>query len=137
VDVFSQAFRSAIMAGIHSKNTQPEMKVRSALHRLGYRYRLHVRTLPGCPDMVLPQYGAVIQVRGCFWHSHSCKRGAVPNTHQEFWLPKLAANKARDRRNDRALRKLGWKVISVWECQVSNECKLARQVARIVNLLNR
>jgi DNA mismatch endonuclease, patch repair protein len=135
VDIFSQDFRSMIMASVRSKNTKPEMLIRSALHRLGYRYRLHVLDLPGCPDIVLPKYGAVIQVRGCFWHSHSCPRGRVPATRPEFWLPKLAGNKERDRRNDRALRKLGWRVITVWECLLASRAKVERQIARIVRLL--
>jgi DNA mismatch endonuclease, patch repair protein len=125
------------MSRIRAKGTAPEMALRRALHQLGYRYRLHVRALPGCPDIVLPKYGAVIQVRGCFWHGHTCIDGHLPKSRQDYWEPKLAGNKARDRRNDRELHKLGWRVITVWECQLSSQEKLERQIARIVRLLAR
>ena len=104
------------MARIRGKDTQPELAVRRALHRLGYRFRLHVMSLPGRPDVVLPRHRTVIQVKGCFWHGHFCLKGRVPPG--KYWRAKFARNKARDRRNDRRLRGLGWKVRTVWECRV-------------------
>lgn len=125
------------MSAIRGKDTRPELVLRRALHQLGFRYRLHVRALPGNPDIVLPKYRAVIQVRGCFWHRHTCRDGHLPKSRQEYWEQKLCDNKARDRRNDRALRKLGWVVIIVWECQLATKVKLERQIVRIIRVLTR
>ena len=106
------------MGRIRSRNTKPELIVRSLLHRMGYRFRLHDRKLPGCPDIVLPKYKTVIFVHGCFWHRHKgCKRGTIPTHRREWWLTKLNGNAERDKRHRRALKKLGWKAIVVWECQ--------------------
>jgi len=112
------AQRSAMMSRIRSKDTKPEMLVRKALHRLGFRFRLHVRGLPGKPDIVLPKYGTVIQVKGCFWHGHTCIDGRIPKSNRDYWVPKLAKNKERDLANGRKLRRLGWSVRSLWECRV-------------------
>ena len=110
--------RQRCMGAIRSKDTTPELRVRSLVHRLGYRYRLHVRTLPGAPDLVFPRRRKVIFVHGCFWHRHCCKRGQpVPKTRSEYWLPKLEGNRARDLQHRHRLRKLGWDVLVVWECQ--------------------
>jgi DNA mismatch endonuclease (patch repair protein) len=118
-DVFSATKRSAIMRAVKSANTKPEIALRKALHRMGYRYRLNAKNLPGKPDLVFPKYGAVIFVHGCFWHGHVCKRGRrVPKANRDYWLEKIARNKARDRKNAAALKKLGWRVITVWECRV-------------------
>jgi DNA mismatch endonuclease (patch repair protein) len=130
-DKFSPAVRSKIMAAIRSKNTRPEVAVRSSLHRLGYRYRLHAKELPGTPDIVLPKYRTAIQVRGCFWHAHICMRGRIPQSNSQFWEAKLSRNKERDKRNDRSLRKLGWSLIVVWECQCSSANKLQLTIKRI------
>jgi DNA mismatch endonuclease, patch repair protein len=115
-DTFSRALRSQVMARIRGKDTQPELAVRRVLHRLGYRFRLHVMSLPGRPDIVLPKHRTIIQVQGCFWHAHFCKGGRIPPG--KYWRAKLARNKVRDRRNDRHLRALGWRVHTVWECRV-------------------
>ena len=112
------AARSANMSHIRSKDTKPEMLVRRALHRLGFRFRLHVRDLPGRPDIVLPKYATIIQVKGCFWHGHSCREGRIPNSNRDYWEPKLLRNKARDVSNERKLRRLGWSVRTLWECQL-------------------
>ena len=112
------AQRSANMARIRSKDTKPELLVRSALHRLGFRFRLHSRDLPGRPDIVLPKHQIIIQVKGCFWHGHTCADGRLPKSNRTYWLPKLRKNKERDIRNDRKLRSLGWSVRNLWECQV-------------------
>jgi len=112
--------RSANMSRIRSKDTKPEMLVRKALHRLGFRFRLHSRELPGRPDIVLPKYRTVIQVKGCFWHGHTCPDGRIPRSNQEYWVPKLQRNRDRDTTNDRKLRHLGWSVRNLWECRVCN-----------------
>ncbi len=106
------------MSRIRSKDTKPEMLVRRALHGLGFRFRLHVRTLPGCPDIVLPKHGTIIQVKGCFWHGHTCRDGRFPRSNSAYWTPKLLKNASRDRLNERKLRRLGWSVRSVWECRL-------------------
>lgn len=131
VDIFSPEKRSSVMSAIRSKDTKPEILVRSALHQLGYRFRLHIAGLPGKPDVVLPRYAIAIQVRGCFWHGHTCADGHLPKTRQEYWKPKLAANKTRDRRNDAKLRKAGWTVIVIWACRVNSEKKLASTITRV------
>lgn len=114
--------RSYCMSRIKGKDTKPELVVRSFVHRLGYRFRLHRKDLPGKPDIVLPRYKKIIFVHGCFWHMHNCKKGrAKPVTHAQFWQNKRTGNKERDRRNIRALKKLGWDVLVVWECQVKGD----------------
>lgn len=110
--------RSAIMSRIRSKDTRPEMRVRRALHAMGFRFRLHVRSLPGCPDIVLPKHSVAVQVRGCFWHLHRCMEGRLPKTRTRFWLAKLKRNRKRDIANDRKLRRLGWKVRTIRECEL-------------------
>jgi len=118
-DVFTPQKRSEVMRAVKSSDTKPELALRKALHALGYRYRLHVKNLPGKPDLVFPKYRAVIFVHGCFWHGHSCKRGArVPKSNVDYWVEKIARNKTRDRKNAAALRKLGWRVITLWECKL-------------------
>jgi DNA mismatch endonuclease (patch repair protein) len=113
-----EAWRSALMGRIRGKDTKPEVKVRSRLHRAGYRFRLHVMTLPSKPDIVLPKYRAVILVHGCFWHRHQgCKAASTPGTRREFWQAKFDGNVARDARNIAELRKLGWQVYVLWECE--------------------
>ncbi|MFM9146178.1 MAG: very short patch repair endonuclease [Phycisphaerales bacterium] len=110
--------RSRIMAAIRGHDTTPERLVRSALHRHGLRFRLHVGGLPGRPDIVLPRHRTVILVHGCFWHRHlGCARSTLPATNRAWWVAKLRRNRARDRQNLRALRAAGWRVIVVWECQ--------------------
>lgn len=103
------------MSRVRAKDTKPELVIRRGLHARGYRFRLHRRDLPGTPDLVLRKFGAVIEVRGCFWHGHeNC--GRQPKTRQEFWVPKIDRNRQRDDENLRALRDLGWRVVVVWEC---------------------
>ncbi len=117
-DVFTPEKRSEVMALIRAKNTKPEIAVRRALHRLGYRFRLHDTNLPGRPDIVLPRHRLVIEVKGCFWHGHRCLKGRVPRSHRAYWLEKIKGNKARDKRNARRLRAMGWRVRTIWECDV-------------------
>ena len=135
-DVHNKEQRSRNMAAIRGRDTKPEMIVRRAVHRLGYRFRLHRRDLPGKPDLVLPRHRAVIFVHGCFWHQHNCRYGrVVPVTRAEFWKTKRNENSARDARNIRALRTIGWRVLVVWECRTrdstSVESRLKSFLARI------
>jgi DNA mismatch endonuclease, patch repair protein len=117
------------MSQIRSANTQPEMVVRSLLHRLGYRFRVHSRRLPGRPDIVLPKWKTVIQVHGCFWHRHSrCKFAYTPKTRLDFWTTKFKENIERDLRTTRRLRRLGWRVVTIWECQACDPHRLAERL---------
>jgi DNA mismatch endonuclease, patch repair protein len=115
-DVVDAATRSRMMAGIRSKDTVPELVVRRGLHALGFRYRLHDRSLPGTPDLVLPRWKAAIQIHGCFWHRHDCTLFRWPATRPEFWRSKIARNVGRDREVDAALDRAGWRVLTIWEC---------------------
>lgn len=125
-DTFTKSKRSQIMRQVRSRDTKPELIVRRLLHRLGYRYRLHDGALPGKPDLVFPSRGKVVFVHGCFWHQHRCRRGRrAPATNQDYWLTKLARNKERDRRNRQRLRRDGWDVLAVWECQMRDADSLA------------
>jgi DNA mismatch endonuclease, patch repair protein len=131
VDVFTKEKRSEVMSKIRSKDTNPELRIRKGLHRLGYRYRLNVRELPGKPDLLLPKYRTAIQVRGCFWHGHVCNDGHRPKTREDYWTSKLAKNVDRDRRNDERLQDLGWRLIIVWECHCSTRKGLEKELKRI------
>jgi len=118
-DRFCKEHRSWLMSRVRGRDTGPERIVRSMLHRLGFRYRLHDPGLPGRPDLVLPKYRAVVFVHGCFWHRHrGCRRAATPKTNTQFWRRKFQKNRMRDERNRRKLSALGWKVVLIWECQV-------------------
>lgn len=122
MDTVSREVRSRNMAAIRAKNTKPELVVRSLLHREGYRFRLHREDLPGKPDIVLPKYNTVILVHGCFWHHHSrCKYAANPKSNQRFWKKKLESNVNRDRRHRKELKKMGYRVIIVWECETKRQ----------------
>ena len=120
-DVFSKKKRSEVMSLIRSKNTKPELYVRSFLHKKGYRFRLHQKNLPGSPDIVLKKHKVVINVNGCFWHHHKCGNYKIPKTNRKFWLQKLRNNKKRDKLNDKKLYNLGWKVYKIWECQLTTK----------------
>ena len=129
------------MSKIKGKNTKPEMLVRSILHRHGYRFKLHVATLPGKPDIVLPRFKVAIYVHGCFWHMHGCNNSRIPATRHDWWKEKLESNAYRDLRNIDALNTLGWKVLVIWECQFrrlsqvklkSAEDKLIRDLVNVI-----
>lgn len=120
------------MARIGGKNTAPEMIVRKALHAAGYRFRLHRRDLPGTPDVVLPRHNKIIFVHGCYWHAHGCKIGKPPKSNREFWEDKLTRNKQRDERNTRALRKAGWDVLTIWQCQTRDRDTLMELIGRFM-----
>lgn len=125
MDILSPEKRSALMGRIKGKNTGPEITVRRAAHKLGYRYRLHVASLPGRPDMVFPRLRKVIFVHGCFWHRHNCVQGrSMPRTNIAFWKAKFIENRKRDRKNRNRLRRLGWKVLILWECKCAKEQEL-------------
>ena len=108
------------------------MLVRSALHRAGFRFRLYAKGMPGRPDVVLPKHGVVIFVHGCFWHRHGCSLSSEPSTRRTFWQAKFDANVARDQRNARALRRLGWRVLTVWECALRNRAHRERAIAALI-----
>ena len=133
MDVHSPSRRSYNMSRIRGKDTKPEIVVRKLVHSLGYRYRLHVRKLPGCPDIVLVRHRKVIFVHGCFWHMHRCKYGRViPKTNKKFWKTKRQGNVTRDKRNLRKLRREGWKVLVIWECQIRNTEKLINKLEKFL-----
>lgn len=116
MDTVDRQTRSKIMASVGQKNTGAELVLRRALHKMGFRYKLHDRRLPGSPDLVLPRFHAVIFVNGCYWHSHGCDRSTIPKTRNRFWTEKFQANRSRDKRNATSLLKTGWRVLTVWEC---------------------
>lgn len=121
MDRITQDQRIHLMSQVRGKDTKPELVVRSFLHRNGFRFRLHVKSLPGTPDVVLPKYKTVIDIRGCFWHRHpGCKKTTTPSTHVDFWQKKFTDNIARDQRIEAELRRLGWHIIVIWECEVIN-----------------
>jgi len=116
-----------MMSGIRGKDTKPEMIVRRYLHRSGLRFRLHDRSLPGSPDLVFPRFKVVLFVHGCFWHQHpGCKFAYMPASNRKFWMTKLQGNVERDERQRKALEELGWRVMTIWECEARNEAVLER-----------
>ncbi len=117
MDTVSKDVRSKMMSGIKSKNTRPEHTVRSALHSLGYRFRLHSKILPGKPDIVLPKHRKVVLVHGCFWHGHPCKIARLPKSRLEYWIPKIERTKQRDEIALANLKEAGWEPLVVWECE--------------------
>ena len=131
MDTLTPNERSERMGRIRSKDTKPEIAVRRLVHSLGFRYRLHGSGLPGHPDLVFPGRKRVIFVHGCFWHRHpGCKKASTPSTNRDFWTTKFSANLQRDKKKIRELRKLGWKVLVVWECEIRNSEKLTKRLRR-------
>jgi DNA mismatch endonuclease (patch repair protein) len=132
-DKVSPQQRSRMMSRVKGKDTSPEKKVRSTIHQMGYRFRLHRKDLPGKPDIVLPRHGKIIFVHGCFWHGHEgCKRSKRPSSNTEFWNKKLSRNKERDKQNLESLRRSGWDVLVVWECQVKDREQLRAILERFL-----
>ncbi|MFC2951942.1 very short patch repair endonuclease [Marinicaulis aureus] len=120
-DIFSANKRSEIMRAVKGRDTTPEIALRKKLFALGLRYRLNVKDLPGKPDLVFPKHKTVVFVHGCFWHGHTCKRGnRQPKQNADYWKDKIARNMARDQKNAAELEKLGWRVITVWECEIKD-----------------
>jgi DNA mismatch endonuclease (patch repair protein) len=133
VDNIPPSERSEIMSRVRAKNSRPEMLVRRLVFAEGYRYRLHDRRLPGCPDLVFKSRRKVIFVHGCFWHRHSnCALARMPKSRLDFWEPKLNANKERDARNKKLLAKDGWKVLTIWECELRDTGWLKRTIGRFL-----
>jgi DNA mismatch endonuclease, patch repair protein len=130
-DIMTREQRSERMSRVRNKNSRAEKLVRSVLHGLGYRFRLHVAGLPGSPDIVLPKHRTVILVHGCYWHRHGvCRQLTIPASNPAFWRKKFAENKRRDQRTMRALQKLGWRVLVIWECQAKNVEKIRDKVQK-------
>jgi DNA mismatch endonuclease (patch repair protein) len=125
--------RSANMRAIRSTGMKPELAVRSLVHRLGYRYRLHRKDLPGKPDLVFGPRHKVIFVHGCFWHCHNCKLAHAPKSNRNYWEPKLERNRLRDERHLKTLTMLGWKSLVVWECEICDERLLAKRVVAFLD----
>ena len=131
VDRLTPGQRSWNMSRIRSTNTKPEKIVRSILHSMGYRFRLHRRELPGEPDVVLPRYKTVIFIHGCFWHRHQgCKYKTTPKTNSEFWKQKFMSNVKRDQKNQRRLRETGWNVIALWQCELRDVRNTALKLSK-------
>ena len=130
-DILSREQRSYCMSQNRGKSTSPEMMVRRAVHSLGYRYRLHRRDLPGCPDLLFPSRKKVIFVNGCYWHRHNCRKGrSIPETRENFWQNKFERTKERDKANLRKLKNLGWEILIIWECQI--EKSLAERITEFL-----
>lgn len=135
MDRLSPEKRSEVMGRVKGKNTTPELCVRKLLHRMGYRFRLHRKDLPGKPDIVLPKYRLCIFVNGCFWHQHpGCARASIPASNTGFWNAKLTRTKERDRQNIIELSKLGWRSLVIWECETKNSSQLQLMLGKIADL---
>lgn len=133
MDTLEPTRRSFLMSRVLAKNTKPEVQVRRIIHSLGLRFRLHAKSLPGRPDIVMPRHRTVVFVHGCFWHRHvRCKKATTPSSNKEFWLTKFSANKLRDKRNSKKLKALGWKVVIIWECQIGDPARIEQQILRAV-----
>lgn len=130
VDIVDSATRSRMMSSIRGRNTKPEILIRSLLHRQGFRFRLHVRDMPGKPDIVLPRYNTVLFVHGCFWHGHNCPLFKLPGTRPDFWREKIERNRINDSRVEKALRANGWRVGVIWECALRGAGKNTEGVAQ-------
>lgn len=133
-DIVSVAARSRMMSGIKSRNTAPELMVRRGLHAHGFRYRLHVKELPGSPDIVLPKWRTALFVNGCFWHGHPCHLFRLPATRQEWWRAKIETNIKRDARITETLSSRSWKILTVWECAIRG--RTARGIEETVSLID-
>ncbi|HEV2600623.1 very short patch repair endonuclease [Sphingopyxis sp.] len=132
VDVVTPEVRSRMMAGIRGKNTKPEMLIRRGLHRLGLRFLVHDKRLPGKPDLVFPRWRATIFVNGCFWHGHDCRLFKLPSTRTEFWRNKISANQKRDQAAIRMLEEKGWRTLTIWECQIKG--RSAEEIKSVLQL---
>lgn len=132
-DIFSKAKRSEVMSKVTAKDTRPEVKIRKHLFSEGFRYRKNDKRFPGKPDIVLPKYKTVIFVHGCFWHHHAnCRAAALPQTNYEFWKDKMLTNVKRDKKNQNDLKKLGWKIIIVWQCQIKNRKLFENTMKKVI-----
>lgn len=133
-DIVDGKRRSAMMACIGGRDTAPELAVRRIAHRMGLRFRLHCKDLPGRPDLIFPKHRLVVFVHGCFWHRHQeCKYAYTPKSRIEFWAKKFASNVARDARQEAALKALGWRVLVIWECETKDEVAVERKLAAVIH----
>lgn len=132
-DKLSPERRSALMSRVKNRDTQPELFVRRLLHSRGWRYRIHVKGLPGTPDIVFPGRKAAIFVHGCFWHGHDCKLGQQPKTRTEFWSQKMSANRSRDARKVSQLEGAGWRVLAIWQCSLDDEEQTLRVLEQFLD----
>jgi DNA mismatch endonuclease (patch repair protein) len=133
-DIVDIETRSRMMSGIRAQNTKPELLIRKLLHSKGFRFRLHVKTLPGKPDLVLPKYHAVVFVHGCFWHGHGCRLFKWPSTRKDFWRKKIRNNVVTDQKSNVALLEKGWRIAVVWECAIRGRTKNVDQVIDEISL---
>ena len=134
MDRFSLKQRSRVMSRIRGRNTAPELSVRSKLHKLGFRFRLHCKHLPGTPDLVFPGRQSVIFIHGCFWHGHTCRRAKLPTSNVSFWTEKIGKNKVRDKNARKLLTNDGWKVLTVWQCELKDSEKLEKKLVSFLDL---
>jgi DNA mismatch endonuclease, patch repair protein len=130
MDTRSPEQRSYIMRSVRSRDTGPELIVRSLLHRLGFRFSLHRKNLPGRPDIVLPKHRTVVFVHGCFWHGHGCEKGRLPKSKLDFWRPKIRKNRIRDAEAVRTLKSAGWRVLTIWQCEIKDVGLLSEKLAK-------
>lgn len=134
-DIVSRSKRTEMMSSVKQRHTKPEITVRIILHRHGFRFRLHNKKLPGTPDIVLPKYKSVIFVHGCFWHQHEgCRKARRPTSNVEFWNEKLDKNIERDSRKEAELKNSGWKVLTIWDCELKDEDLLIEKVKNFLNV---
>jgi DNA mismatch endonuclease (patch repair protein) len=131
-DMVSRKRRSEIMRNIKPQNSFPEVLVRSLIHKMGFRFRLHVRSLPGTPDVVLPRHRKIILINGCFWHSHTCKKAGIPKSNRIFWKKKLRRNHQRDIENLIALKQMKWRVLVVWQCELKRPAHLLKRLTKFL-----
>ncbi|MCC8939088.1 DNA mismatch endonuclease Vsr [Bradyrhizobium sp. Arg68] len=131
-DHLTREQRSRNMSAVRNKNTGPEILARKAAHRLGLRFRLHRTDLPGSPDFVLPKYSTAVFVHGCFWHAHGCRRSKLPESNIEFWANKIGKNRERDRKARSALGRLGWRVVTLWQCELPDLQTAKKRIASVV-----
>lgn len=132
MDTRTPAKRSEIMSSVRSKDTSTEMAVRRIVFGLGFRYRLHAKSLPGRPDLVFPSKRKVVFVHGCFWHGHACPKGRAPKSRPNYWLPKIEANRRRDADQVTKLRAAGWRALVVWQCELKSQQRLTKRVQRFL-----
>ena len=129
----SALVRSRTMRAVKSKNTGPELLIRHLLHANGYRYRLHAKNLPGCPDLVFPGRKKIVFIHGCWWHGHDCTRGSrIPNTNTDYWIKKVVRNRARDLASRRQLQSDGWRVLALWECELRDEGSVLKRLVQFL-----
>jgi DNA mismatch endonuclease (patch repair protein) len=138
VDIWNKEKRSEVMSKIRSKNTKPELVLRKALFARGFRYRVNDTKLPGKPDIVFPKYKTVIFVHGCFWHGHDieCTDSHIPKSNSNYWAEKIRQNKERDKNNTIKILSMGWKVLTIWDCEIQQKCNIESIIQRITNLLH-